>query len=165
MLQNHWENWLIPLAFHAQPYPDGLIIKTIQTLDLDKNYCTIPLQTEEFLVVAIQITGDLGWPTDKGQLKFIVAVFIQEMDIKIPFKENMPGDKRPSLFKKHWHHCLSQRKLEYLVRPHAKGLNKEVLNGFFTMLENYLDTLGIKDLPKRFFNSDETCLSLDPKKK
>ena len=107
--------------------------------------------------------GDLGCPTDKGQLKFIVAVFFQEMDIKIPFKENMPGHKQLSLFKKHWHHCLSQRKLEYLVRPYAKGLNKEVLNGFFTMLENYLDTLGIKDLPKRFFNSDETCLSLDPK--
>ena len=26
---------LVPLAFQAQPYPDGLIIKTLQTLDLD----------------------------------------------------------------------------------------------------------------------------------
>ena len=42
---------------------------------------------------------------------------------------------------------------------------EEVLNGFFTMLENLLDTFGIKDMPERFFNLDETGLSLDPKKK
>ena len=37
--------------------------------------------------------------------------------------------------------------------------------GFFTMLGNLLDTLGIKDMPEKFFNLDETGLSLDPKKK
>ena len=43
--------------------------------------------------------GDLGWPIDKGQLKFIVSPFIQEMDIKSSFKENMPGDERLIYFK------------------------------------------------------------------
>ena len=59
----------------------------------------------------------------------------------------------------------SLRKLAHTTDTYTKGLSKEVLNGFFTMLENLLDTLGIKDLPKRFFNLDETGLSLDPMKK
>ena len=37
---------------------------------------TIPLETEELLVDAIEFIGDLGWPIDKGQLKFIVATFL-----------------------------------------------------------------------------------------
>ena len=109
--------------------------------------------------------GDLGWPIDKGQLKFIVSTFIQQMDIKSPFKENMPGDEWLNLFQNHWKHCLLQRKPDYVTLACAKGLNEEVLHGFFTMLENLLDTLAIKDMSERFFNLDETGLSLDPKKK
>ena len=30
------------------------------------------------------------------------------------------------------------------------------------MLENLLDTLGIKNMPERFFKLDETSLSIDP---
>ena len=33
------------------------------------------------------------------------------------------------------------------------------------MLENLLDTLGIKDMPEKLFNLDETGLSLDSKEK
>ena len=73
------------------------------------------------------------------------------MDIKSPFKENMPGDEWLNLFQNLWKHCLSQRKPEYVTVAHAKGLNKEVLNGFYTMPENLLDTLGIKDMSERFF--------------
>ena len=40
----------------------------------------IPLEIEELLADAIEFMG--GWPIDKGQLKFIVSRFIQEMDIK-----------------------------------------------------------------------------------
>ena len=54
---------------------------------------TILFETEKLLVDAIEFKGDLGWSIDKGQLKFIVSTFIQEMDIKSPFKENMPGDE------------------------------------------------------------------------
>ena len=75
----------------------------------------------------------------------------QEMDTKSPFKENMPGDKWLNLFQNLWKHCLSLRKPEYVTVAHAKGLNEEVLNGFFTMLENLLDTLGIKDMSERLF--------------
>ena len=126
---------------------------------------TIPLETEELLVDRIEFLGDLGWPIDKGQLKFIVSTFIQEMYIQSPFKGNMPGDEWVNLFQKRWMHRLSQRKLEYVTVVRAKGLNDKVLNGFFTMLENLLDTLGIKVMPERFFNLDETGLSLDPKQK
>ena len=48
---------------------------------------TIPSKTEELLVDTIEFMGHLGWSIDKGQLKFIVSTFIQEMDIKSPFKE------------------------------------------------------------------------------
>ena len=77
----------------------------------------------------------------------------------------MSGDEWLRLFENRWKHHLSQRKPGYVTVAHAKGLNVEVLNRFFTMLENLLDTLGIKDMPERFFNLDETGLSLDPKKK
>ena len=77
----------------------------------------------------------------------------------------MSGDEWLRLFENHWKHHLSQRMPGYVTVAHAKGLNVEVLNRFFTMLENLLDTLGIKDMPERFFNLDETGLSLDPKKK
>ena len=70
---------------------------------------TIPLESEELLVGGTEFLGDLGWPIDKGQLKFIVSTFIQEMDIKSPFKENMSGDEWLNLFKKCWRYCLSQR--------------------------------------------------------
>ena len=109
--------------------------------------------------------GDLGWPIDKGQLRFIVSPFIQEMDIKSSFKENMPGDERLNLFQNHWKHRLLQRKPEYVTLAFAKGLNGEILNGFFTILESLLDTLAIKGMSERFFNLDDTGLSLDPKKK
>ena len=71
------------------------------------------------------------------------------MDIRSPFKENIPDDKWLNLFQKCWRHRLLQRNLEYVTVGHAKGLNGEVLNGFFTMRENLLDTLGIKDLPEK----------------
>eukprot|EP00794_Sanderia_malayensis_P008667 gene8667-9600_t len=35
---------------------------------------------------------------------------------------------------------------------------------FFQTLEKFLDDLGIKDMPERIYNLDETGLSLDPKK-
>ena len=76
----------------------------------------------------------------------------------------MSGDEWLRLFENHWKHHLSQRMPGYVTVARAKGLNVEVLNRFFTMLENLLDTLGIKDMPERFFNLDETGLSLDPKK-
>ena len=100
---------------------------------------TIPLETEELLVDAIEFMGNLG--------------------------DDVPGDEWLNLFKSHWHHRLSQRKPEYVTVARAKGLNEEVLNEFFTMLENRLDVLGIKDMPERFSNLDETGLSLDPKKR
>ena len=75
----------------------------------------------------------------------------QEMDTKSSFKENMPGDEWLNLFQNLWKHRLSLRKPEYVTVAHAKGLNEEVLNGFFTMLENLLDTLGIKDMSERLF--------------
>ena len=100
----------------------------------------IPLETEELLVGIIEFMGDLGWPIDKDQLKFIVSTIIQEMDIKSHFKESMPGDEWLNLFQNRWKHCLSQRKPEYVTVARAKGLNQEVLNGFFIMLENLLDT-------------------------
>ena len=56
----------------------------------------ITLETEKLLADAIEFMG--GWPFDKGQLKFIVSRFIQEMDIKSLFKENMPGDEWLNLF-------------------------------------------------------------------
>ena len=80
----------------------------------------------KLLVDIIEFVGDLSWPIDKGQLKFIVSAFIQEMDIKSPFKENMPGDERLNLFQNHWKHRLLQRKPEYVTLAFAKGLNGEI---------------------------------------
>ena len=126
---------------------------------------TIPLETEELLVDTIEFMGDLSWPIDKVQIKFIVSTFIQRLDIKSPFKENMPGDKWLNLFQNRWKHRLSQREPEYVTAARAKGLKEKVLNGFFTMFENLLDTLGIKAMPERLFNLGKTGFSLDPKKK
>ena len=82
------------LVFHAQPYPDGLIIKTLQTLDLDvKLQFSLRLKNCWLTALNLRETWRGGWSIDKGQLKFIVSTFIQEMDIKSHFKENMPGDE------------------------------------------------------------------------
>ena len=77
----------------------------------------------------------------------------------------MPGDEWLNLFQNRWKHRLSPRKPEYVTVARAKGLNEKVLNGFFTMLENLRDTLGIKAMPERVFNLGKTGFSLDPKKK
>ena len=45
----------------------------------------------------------------------------------------------------------------------AIGTNPDVLNSYFDMLEETLETNGILDDPSRIFNSDETGLPLSPK--
>ena len=95
---------------HTTGIPHSILFRWVNKNNLNfGSGCktTIPSETEELLVDAIEFLGDLGWPIDKGQLKFIVSTFIQEMDIISPFKENMPGDKWLNLFQKHWRHCLS----------------------------------------------------------
>ena len=41
--------------------------------------------------------------------------------------------------------------------------NETVLNQFFTLLEETIDKLGIKDMADRVYNCDESRFSLDPK--
>ena len=45
---------------------------------------------------------DLSWSVDMGQLKFIVATFIQEMDIKSPFKKNKTEIYNNSTCQRFW---------------------------------------------------------------
>ena len=66
--------------------------------------------------------------------------------------------------RKRWAKELSLCKPEYVTVARAKGLTPTVLDAFFTMFGNLVDDLGIKDKPDRFYNLDETGLSLDPKK-
>ncbi len=53
---------------------------------------------------------------------------------------------------------LSMRKPEMLSAARAAGLNEQVVSQWFQQYEELLNDLGIKDIPSRIWNCDESGL-------
>ena len=57
---------------------------------------------------------------------------------------------------------MSVRKPELLTRSRALAYNKVVVEARFSLLENKLSELDLKDRPSQIFNCDESGLSTNP---
>ena len=121
--------------------------------------------SSEYLVHGIQHLGKLGWPLEPGQIPKIVKKFLDLTGQPSRFKNNLPGKDWCRGFLNQYSSQLSIRKPEYVTVARAKGLTQGVLNDFFKILGDLVDELGIRHDPSRFYNLDETGLSLDPKLK
>ena len=121
-------------------------------------------ETESILVVAIKYLGELGWPMDLQQIKSIIESYLIKSNQISIFPNNIPGEDWVQGFRKRWSRELRLRKPEYVTAVRVKGLTTNILDSFIGMLETLVNDLGIKDNPERFYNLDETGLSLEPKK-
>ncbi|KAJ8892041.1 hypothetical protein PR048_004608 [Dryococelus australis] len=58
-----------------------------------------------------------------------------------------------------WLNFKSRRQPEYLTLYRASTANRDILNDFYTKLENLAESLQVTHLPGRFWNVDETGLT------
>ncbi|GAB1602359.1 uncharacterized protein LOC115211605 [Argonauta hians] len=122
-------------------------------------------EIEEYLIEALLYLGDLGWTLDNDQLKFIVKSYLDSMELQTVFKNNVPGDDWLHHFMNRWEDRLTLRKPNNVNNLKVRELPDAIIEGFFQMLTQLVNQLGITDLPERFYNLNETGLNLDPKKK
>lgn len=122
-------------------------------------------EIEEYLIEALLYLSDLGWTLDNEQLKLIVKSYLDSMDLQTVFKNNIPGDDWLHHFMNRWKDRLTLRNPDYVNNAKVRELTDAVIDGFFQMLTQLVNQLGITDLPERFYNLNETGLNLDPKKK
>ena len=102
-------------------------------------------------------------PLEPEQLRIVVKNFLENSGQPNRFCNNTPGPDWMKSFQLRWNHRLRIRKPEYVTTARAKGLTEEVLNGFFEIVTNLVNELGVAELPNRFYNLDEVGLALDPK--
>ena len=100
---------------------------------------------------------------DKADIIEIVSTFIKSLRRPNVFKNNIPGDNWVSLFQKRWKKELSARKPEILTLLCAISCNEQVVNAYFTVLEDLLIKLDLKERPDHILNLDESRFVTDPK--
>ena len=96
---------------------------------------------------AIIAAGDFGFPRDKADIIEIVSTFVKSLRRPNVFKNNIPGDDWFSLSQKRWKKELSARKPEILTLLRATSCNEQVVNTYFTVLEDLLIKLDLREHP------------------
>ena len=99
----------------------------------------------------------------KADIIEIVSTFVKSLRRPNVFKNNIPGDDWFSLFQKRWKKELSARKPEILTLSRATYCNEQVVNAYFTVLEDLLIKLDLKERPDHILNLDESGFVTDPK--
>jgi len=120
-------------------------------------------EEEQYIVLALKYCSDLGWAFSRDKLMDFVEQYVTTKGLKTPFKNGRPGQDWCISFLNRHKAELALRKPETVTIGRAKGLNRQVLNTFFDMLEQQFTQWGVKDQPTRIFNLDETGLNTDPK--
>ena len=121
---------------------------------------TISSETEEAIIVsALEFTAQFGFPRRRPEVKRMVKSYIQSIGRKRPFKNDNPGEDWMVYFEKRHSEQLNRRKPEILTFARAEGLTTSVLNAFFDMCEDILDTNNPKNKHHCIFNLGETRLN------
>ena len=88
-----------------------------------------------------------------------VARLVKRFQLKTTFRNGIPGkDWISGLLKRH--PDLTIRSPTALSTVHARMLNPTVTEKYFLELSNTLVSLGIKDIPVRIWNINETSVPL-----
>lgn len=116
---------------------------------------------EEYLVQAIILFQEYGWPLTEDKLKTIVETFVKIRKLKTPFTGDRPGHDWFLAFRHRWSSQLSMRKPEILTIARAKSTTVEVHKAFMTLVKKAYNELGITDKPAQIWNCDETGINVN----
>ena len=122
-------------------------------------------EMEKYLVHGIQYLGSIGWLLEVGDISKVIKLFLDNARMNKRFKDNIPEKDWVRSFLKRHKSEISKRKPEYVTTACVKGLTSQVLTSFFVLVENFQAKLEMELDGSKFYNLDETGLSLDPKMK
>ncbi len=98
--------------------------------------------------------GEPGQPLSIQQIKFMIESFLKCTGQNSIFPNNIPGDHWVTGF---WKSCVKELSLpEPCDYYQSKKMHAERLDNYFQMYEKLLDDLGIKEMPERINNLEET---------
>ena len=117
----------------------------------------LSFEEEEELVSFLIQTAKIGYPHTKKQVLALVQRIVEGKGIETTLSN---GWWERFLRR---HPKLTLKMAVPLSYGRAIATNPDVLNRYFDMLEETLETNGILDDPSRIFNCDETGLPLSPK--
>lgn len=118
-------------------------------------------EEEKYIVENLNICGDWGYPLDTTDLRYIIKMYLDAMNIKHHiFKNNLPGVDYIDGFLKRHNNNISQRICQNIKRSRA-AVSPETIKGYFDELGKSLENVPIQNI----INYDETNLTDDPGRK
>ena len=91
----------------------------------------LPPRIKQYLLDDVMIAAQLGWPLHRQQIKMVVTVYCQRLDLK-PFQgNNKPGHDSMTKCTQRYKDQLSLRQIENLTEARAHGLTRLVGDNFY----------------------------------
>lgn len=122
----------------------------------------IPVDLEVKLADGIKSLEKWGFGLSRYEIMEIVRIFVEENNLKTPFKNNKPGEDWFLGFKKR--HGLSIKKPQSVEYSRKKNTDPFIIYEYFQLLKSTLENFALLDKPNQVWNLDETAMSLDPSK-
>lgn len=110
---------------------------------------------ERAICDALLYLSDAGMCVDNQGLKEITARYCEQLGNN-NFKNEYPSNDWIYGLNERWKHVLNKRLPQTLSPLRAKAITEDVLNHFYELLNNKLNTLQIRNKPSNIFNCDET---------
>ncbi|CAG4979283.1 unnamed protein product [Parnassius apollo] len=116
---------------------------------------------ELYLVEHLNICGDWGYPLDTTDLRYIIKMYLDSMNIRHKiFKNNMPGIDYVNAFMKRHANKLWKRICRNIKRDSA-AVSSDIIKEYFGKLAKSLENVPTQNI----INYDETNLRDDPGRK
>lgn len=122
----------------------------------------IPKEDEIKLANALRTLEKWGFGITRKELLMVVASYVEQNNIKTPFKNNIPGDDWFRNFK--IRHHLSIKKPQSVEYARKKMTDPFIINAYFDILNQTLTDLSLHNKPEQIWNLDESSFSHDPYK-
>ncbi|XP_073954289.1 uncharacterized protein [Choristoneura fumiferana] len=118
-------------------------------------------EEELYIVENLNVCGDWGYPLDTTDLRHIIKMYLDSLNIKHKlFKNNFPGKDYANAFLKRHADKISQRICQNIKRSRA-AISSDKIKTYFGELEKSLENVPIANI----INYDETNLTDDPGRK
>lgn len=118
-------------------------------------------RVEHHFVNCLKTRARMGHPCHKEELKLLVGEYVTKLNIKTPFKNNIPGDCWYQNFMKR-HPSLSLKKPELLQKARIDARRPNVVYDFYDLLLKEVNENNLADKPRYIFNADESGFHNDP---
>ena len=122
----------------------------------------LSVEVQETLAHCLKTLSRSGFALTRDEVLNLVQTYVLRNRIKVPFKNGRPGEDWWLKFKAD--HSLSIRKPEPLEHSRKAQTNPFIIYGFFDLLEQTIERLGLENNPEQIWNCDETSFCHDPSK-